>query len=105
MTNWSPPKASRYYSMGSVQVIPVLKINFSPPTAESRIRKNVDLDLFYLLLSFTDAPTPPSIQNVQGVFFYWSVDWCGITCKCLQKSSKCQNFLRVWHKVIFRADQ
>ena len=55
--------------MGSVQVIPVLKINFSPPTAESRIRKNVDLDLFYLLLSFTDAPTPPSIQNVQGVFF------------------------------------
>ena len=22
---------------------------------------------------------------------------CQITCKCLQKSSKCQNFLRVWH--------
>ena len=58
--------------MGSVQVIPVLKIDFSPPTAESRIRKNVDLDLFYLLFSFTDAPTPPSIQNLQGGFFDWS---------------------------------
>ena len=30
---------------------------------------------------------------------------CLITCKSLQKSSKCQNFLRVWHLVIFRADQ
>ena len=30
---------------------------------------------------------------------------CQITCKSLQKSSKCQNFLRVWHLVIFRADQ
>ena len=30
---------------------------------------------------------------------------CQITCKSLQKSSKCQNFLRVWHIVIFRADQ
>ena len=30
---------------------------------------------------------------------------CQITCKFLQKSSKCQNFLRVWHLVIFRADQ
>ena len=28
-----------------------------------------------------------------------------ITCKSPQKSSKCQNFLRVWHLVIFRADQ
>ena len=26
---------------------------------------------------------------------------CQITCKFLQKSSKCQNFLRVWHLVIF----
>ena len=30
---------------------------------------------------------------------------CQITCKSLQKSSKCQNFLRVWHLVVFRADQ
>ena len=30
---------------------------------------------------------------------------CQITCKSLQKSSKCQNFIRVWHLVIFRADQ
>ena len=30
---------------------------------------------------------------------------CQITCKSLQKSSKCQNFLRVWHLVIFREDQ
>ena len=30
---------------------------------------------------------------------------CQITCKSLQKSSKCQNFLRVWHLVILRADQ
>ena len=30
---------------------------------------------------------------------------CQITCKSLQKSSKCQNFLRVWDLVIFRADQ
>ena len=30
---------------------------------------------------------------------------CQITCKSLQKSSKCQNFLRVWHLVIFRAEQ
>ena len=30
---------------------------------------------------------------------------CQITCKSLQKSSKCQNFLRVSHLVIFRADQ
>ena len=30
---------------------------------------------------------------------------CPITCKSLQKSSECQNFLRVWHLVIFRADQ
>ena len=30
---------------------------------------------------------------------------CQITCKSLQKSSKCQNFLRVWHLVISRADQ
>ena len=30
---------------------------------------------------------------------------CQITCKSLKKSSICQNFLRVWHLVIFRADQ
>ena len=30
---------------------------------------------------------------------------CQITCNSLQKSSKCQIFLRVWHLVIFRADQ
>ena len=48
----------------------------------------------------------PSI--VQGGFFNWSalkMTKCQITCKSLQKSSKCQNFLRVWHLVIFRADQ
>ena len=28
-----------------------------------------------------------------------------ITCKSHKKSSKCQNFLEVWHLVIFRADQ
>ena len=46
--------------------------------------------------------------NLQGVFFNWSalkMTKCQITCKSLQKSSKCQNFLRVWHLVIFRADQ
>ena len=30
---------------------------------------------------------------------------CQITCKSPQKSSKCQDFLRVWHLVIFRAEQ
>ena len=30
---------------------------------------------------------------------------CQITCKSLQKSFKCQNFLRVWHLVFFRGDQ
>ena len=45
---------------------------------------------------------------IQGGFFNWSalkMIKCQITCKSLQKSSKCQNFLRVWHLVIFRADQ
>ena len=45
---------------------------------------------------------------IQGVFFDWSapkMTKCQITCKSLQKSSKCQNFLRVCHLVIFRADQ
>ena len=45
---------------------------------------------------------------VQGGFFNWSalkMTKCQITCKFLQKSSKCQNFLRVWHLVIFKADQ
>ena len=45
---------------------------------------------------------------IQGGFFNWSalkMTKCQITCKSLQKSSKCQNFLRVWHLVIFRADQ
>ena len=46
--------------------------------------------------------------NIQGGFFNWSAQKmtkCQITCKSLQKSSKCQNFQRVWHLVIFRADQ
>ena len=30
---------------------------------------------------------------------------CQITCKSLQKSSKCQDFQRVWHLVIFWAEQ
>ena len=45
---------------------------------------------------------------VQGGFFNWSalkMTKCQITCKSLPKSSKCQNFLRVWHLVNFRADQ
>ena len=45
---------------------------------------------------------------IQGGFFNWSalkMTKCQITFKSLQKSSKCQNFLRVWHLVIFRADQ
>ena len=45
---------------------------------------------------------------IQGGFFNWSalkMTKCQITCKSLQKSSKCQNFQRVWHLVIFRADQ
>ena len=49
-----------------------------------------------------------SAKIIQGVFFNWSalkMTKCQITCKSLQKSSKCQNFLRVWHLVIFRADQ
>ena len=47
-------------------------------------------------------------HHLQGGFFNWSalkMTKCQITCKSLQKSSKCQNFLRVWHLVIFRADQ
>ena len=42
------------------------------------------------------------------VFFNWSalkMTKCQITCKSLQKSSKCQIFQWVWHLVIFRADQ
>ena len=49
-----------------------------------------------------------SSTQIQGGFFNWSalkMTKCQITCKSLQKSSKCQNFLRVWHLVIFRADQ
>ena len=49
-----------------------------------------------------------SAKIIQGGFFNWSalkMTKCQITCKSLQKSSKCQNFLRVWHLVIFRADQ
>ena len=45
---------------------------------------------------------------IQGGFFNWSAQKmtkCQITCKSLQKSSKCQNFLRVWDLVIFKADQ
>ena len=45
---------------------------------------------------------------IQGGFFNWSalkMTKCQITCKSLKKSFKCQNFLRVWHLVIFRADQ
>ena len=45
---------------------------------------------------------------IQGGFFNWSalkMTKCQFTCKSLQKSSKCQNFLRVWHLVIFRAEQ
>ena len=47
-------------------------------------------------------------KYVQGGFFNWSAQKmtkCQITCKSLQKSSKCQNFQRVWHLVIFWADQ
>ena len=52
----------------------------------------------------------PGIVNsyIKGGFFNWSalkMTKCQITCKSLQKSSKCQNFLRVWNLVIFRADQ
>ena len=46
--------------------------------------------------------------EIQGGFFDWSalkMTKCQIPCKSLQKSSKCQNFLRVWQEVIFRADQ
>ena len=42
------------------------------------------------------------------VFFYCSAQKmtkCQITCKSLQKSSKCQNFRRVWHLVFFWAEQ
>ena len=45
--------------------------------------------------------------QIQGGFFNWSalkMTKCQITCKSLQKSSKCQIFQRVWHLVIFRAD-
>ena len=48
------------------------------------------------------------VLYIQGGFFNWSalkMTKCQFTCKSLQKSSKCQNFLRVWHLVIFRADQ
>ena len=51
---------------------------------------------------------PQMWRILQGVFFNWSalkMTKCQITCKSLQKSSKCQNFLRVWYLVIFREDQ
>ena len=54
------------------------------------------------------SSTCRSLTYIQGGFFNWSalkMTKCQITCKSLQKSSKCQNFLRVWHLVIFRADQ
>ena len=38
------------------------------------------------------------VSKLQGGFFNWSAQKmtkCQITCKSLQKSSKCQNFLRV----------
>ena len=49
-----------------------------------------------------------SINHIQGGFFNWSAQKmtkCQITCKSLQKSSKCQNFLRVWHFILGRTSQ
>ena len=43
--------------------------------------------------------------TTQSVSVNMFVKFIQITCKSFQKSSKCQNFLRVWHLVILRADQ
>ena len=46
--------------------------------------------------------------HIQGGFFDCSAQKltkCQITCKFLEKSSKYQNFQRVWHLVIFWAEQ
>ena len=70
---------------------------------------------FGIFLLKGGSPSPPRRDSrdsgfglLQGGFFNWSalkMTKCQITCKSLQKSSKCQNFQRVWHLVIFRADQ
>ena len=47
-------------------------------------------------------------HNLNTGWFSWLVrpkKWLSVRLQSLQKSSKCQNFLRVWHLVIFRADQ
>ena len=49
--------------------------------------------IFYIFTSYRGT-------HLQGGFFNWSalkMTKCQITCKSLPKSSKCQNFLRVWH--------
>ena len=68
------------------------------------------------ILAFTQfnfdvfAQTNLSIGLLHTVWFIWQVrprKWLSVRLhsKSLQKSSKCQNFLRVWHLVSFRADQ
>ena len=57
----------------------------------------MDSDLFSHIVKGDDGGD----GDVKGVFFDWSaqknVKKCQITCKSLQKSSKYQNLLRVWH--------
>ena len=51
----------------------------------------------------TRCPTVLPLDHLQGVFFNWPAPFK--VSDYIKKSSKCQNFLRVWHLVIFREDQ
>ena len=66
-------------------------------------------ELLKLLTVFTQLQSKRAIMPIwlyTRWLFYWSaLKKCHTTCKSLKKSSKCQNFLRIWHLVIFRADQ
>ena len=65
-------------------------------------------EVLWSIIMSHNAPGLSVPKNIQGGFFNWStlkMTKCQITCKSLQKSSKCQKFLRVWHLVIFWADQ
>ena len=57
--------------------------------------------------TWTRRARPEQNNSINRVFFILvcpKMTKCQITCKSRQKSSICQNFLGVWHLVIFRAD-
>ena len=98
-------KVSEMYEMIRVLRRPLLQTPNQQPLVQ--LLKNQR----FLIFTFSTQLThflPLLCQYLQGGFFNWSalkMTKCQITCKSLQKSSKCQIFLRVWHLVIFRADQ